>query len=635
MTGATTASRYQVLTQLARGGMGEILLARRLGAAGFERLVVLKRPLHVARSPETVRALIDEARLLAQIHHPNVCHVYDLEEADGDFFFVMEFLDGVSLWAFLDRGARAEPVPPRVLCALFEQACDGLSAIHGLRGAEAGVVHRDISPSNVFVTRDGVVKILDLGIARSPEPAEPAEPAPAPAPAAAQRGRVRGKPPYCSPEQLAGDRIDARADLFALGLVLHDVARGQRPARDVLGAERARTLELAALPAEIAAIVERAVAPAPDDRFASAGEMLSALRHAAAAYGGSLARSELAAWLTARFARELAQQRAIVDRAADGIADEAPTRVLVLHPATEPAAGAAAKGPRGAGLGPAPEAIGDAMLEASASSTIEDPLPHATEPLTPAPAARFDPMLDAPPAARIDAASPHASEPRPADERRRSQIRVALVAVAIGLVGAAAIALAASQRGDDERTARSATPRPADLFVDAVDTQNTSAHAPPSAVDRAWSAPDARDALAGQAPAAAGNAAPGAHARDAHAERVPAPAPTPAASAGAARPVEPPTAKATAPAKAPRRAVERPAPAPRTAEAGVGSIRIDSQPAYATIDVDGHRIGATPIKSWKLPAGRHRIHARCVDGREQDREVEIHGDEQTNLPLTW
>jgi hypothetical protein len=99
--------------------------------------------------------------------------------------------------------------------------------------------------------------------------------------------------------------------------------------------------------------------------------------------------------------------------------------------------------------------------------------------------------------------------------------------------------------------------------------------------------------------------------------------------------VEPASAKPTAPAKTARRHVERPVPAPREADVALGSIRIDSQPSYATIDIDGRRIGATPIKSWKLPAGRHRVHARCIDGREQDREVEIRSDEQTILPLTW
>jgi serine/threonine-protein kinase len=546
MTGPITASRYQVLTQLARGGMGEILLARRLGAAGFERLVVLKRPLHVDRSPETVRALIDEARLLAQIHHPNVCHVYDLEEADGDFFFVMEFLHGVSLWAFLersDRGGRAEPVPPRVLCALFEQACDGLSAIHGVRGGESGVVHRDISPSNVFVTRDGVVKILDLGIARSAEPES------------APRAPVRGKLPYCSPEQLAGGRLDARADVFALGLVLHDVARGERPAREVSGAERARTLDLAALPPGIAAIVGRAAARDPDDRFASADAMLSALRQAATAHGGPLARSELAAWHTDRFARELAQQRAIVDRATGTIVDDAPTQVLILHPATGGLTG-----------GPGTDAV--------PSSTIEDPLPHATERLTPVPARKSDPMSEV--------------------SGRRTRRHIVFSAIAIALVGAAAIVLAANRRSGGLAT-------PAPTATDSGAAQ----HVDPQNVD----------------------------ARETHAEHGPAPAYTrPIASA---TPAEPASAKPTTPAKTARRHVERPAPAPREADVALGSIRIDSQPSYATIDIDGRRIGATPIKSWKLPAGRHRVHARCIDGREQDREVEIRSDEQTILPLTW
>ena len=115
--------------------MGEILLAQRQGPAGFEKLVVLKRPLQGAsRSPGLVGALIAEARLLARINHPNVCQVFDLEEADGEFLFSMEYLQGLSMWTLLvDAEKTSTPLDPRVACGLFEQICDGLSAIHNLR----------------------------------------------------------------------------------------------------------------------------------------------------------------------------------------------------------------------------------------------------------------------------------------------------------------------------------------------------------------------------------------------------------------------------------------------------------------------------------------------------------------------
>src|SRR6185436_16062239 len=218
---AAAGARYQILGQLAQGGMGEILLARRLGPAGFERLVVLKRPLAMpVGSRALVAALIEEAGLLARFSHPNVCQVHDLEEADGQLYLALEFLEGVTMWAMLAGAeAQGEPIEPAMVCALFEQVCDGLDAIHGLRGpggAPAGVVHRDISPGNLFVTEAGAVKILDLGIAKGRE-SEDRTPF----------GRIKGKLPYVSPEQAAGKPIDARADLFSLGLVIYDLARGR------------------------------------------------------------------------------------------------------------------------------------------------------------------------------------------------------------------------------------------------------------------------------------------------------------------------------------------------------------------------------------------------------------------------
>src|ERR1041384_5014207 len=210
---AAALTRYEILGHLASGGMGEILLARRLGPAGFEQRVVLKRPLG-ATTRAHVTALIDEARLLARIHHPNVCQVHDLEEGEAGYFLVLEYLEGMSCWTLLTEAERAGVVvPPGALCGLVEQVCDGLEAIHALAardGRPAGIVHRDVSPGNLFVTEAGVAKILDLGIAKTDE-------ADTTAPGAGPRGKL----PYLSPEQVAGRAVDRRADVFALGLVLY------------------------------------------------------------------------------------------------------------------------------------------------------------------------------------------------------------------------------------------------------------------------------------------------------------------------------------------------------------------------------------------------------------------------------
>jgi hypothetical protein len=286
-------SRYEVLAPIARGGMGEVLLARRVGPAGFEKLVVLKRPLAAASGSQAlVAALVEEARLLARINHQNVCQVHDLEEADGEFFLTLEYLEGLPLWSLLGAGNAAQPFDARVVCAIGEQACDGLDAIHA-----AGVVHRDISPSNLFLTEGGLVKILDLGIAKASE-SEDHTPF----------GRVKGKLPYLSPEQCAGRSLDGRADLFALAIVLHDLAAGCRPPEDRVGA--LAELQLAAVPAPLAEVIQAAAATAAHDRFGSAKQMASALRAAAQQLGGVVDRAELAAWLAARCGAELARRRA-------------------------------------------------------------------------------------------------------------------------------------------------------------------------------------------------------------------------------------------------------------------------------------------------------------------------------------
>jgi len=330
---ASPGGRYQILGHLAQGGMGEILLARRLGPAGFQKLVVLKRPLAMpvgSGSRALEAALIEEARLLARINHPNVCQVHDLEEADGQFYLSLEFLEGLTLWTILARleaqgGALA--AEPGVLCGLFEQVCDGLDAIHGMRGragAPVGVVHRDISPGNLFVTESGTVKILDLGIAKIARSSESEDRTPF--------GRVKGKLPYVSPEQAAGRPIDGRSDLFSLGLVIYDLARGRRPPPDRIGALAHDALELGGLPEELAAIIARATAADPARWFASARELGGALRAAAARLGGSSGRAELAEWLARRFGPELARRRARTEEAIAGGAEPATaTRQLSLR----------------------------------------------------------------------------------------------------------------------------------------------------------------------------------------------------------------------------------------------------------------------------------------------------------------
>ncbi|HUS68886.1 MAG TPA: serine/threonine-protein kinase, partial [Kofleriaceae bacterium] len=267
--------RYQVLGQLDQGGMGEIFLARVSGAAGFSKEVVIKRLRRgLAAEPSYVARFLDEARMLASLSHPNVCQIHDLFVEGGEFYLAMEYLDGLPL------AALARPLPLAMLCGLAAQVCEGLEYVHGLRRADgqpAGIVHRDVSPENVVVTVSGAAKIVDFGIARANDSAR-----------RTPCNMVRGKVAYMAPEQMRGQALDGRCDLYALGKVLEAAGDG-----DALGE-----------------VIEKATAFDRAARFGSAREMRAAIDRAARAAGvGVATSSELAEWMAGAHGEALAARR--------------------------------------------------------------------------------------------------------------------------------------------------------------------------------------------------------------------------------------------------------------------------------------------------------------------------------------
>src|SRR5262249_34122249 len=164
--------RYEIVAELASGGMAEILLARLVGPSGFERPVVLKRILpHLAREPEFVHMFLDEARIVAGITHPNVVQVQELGKDGNELFLAMEYLEGETLWGLMRRLAvRGERLDTPLAVRVIVQACAGLHAAHELVDADGhpvNLVHRDVSPQNLFITYAGQVKLLDFGIAKA------------------------------------------------------------------------------------------------------------------------------------------------------------------------------------------------------------------------------------------------------------------------------------------------------------------------------------------------------------------------------------------------------------------------------------------------------------------------------------
>jgi len=293
----TPIGKYKLVRLIASGGMAEVYLARQAGAAGFEKLVCLKRILpHLARDKQFVEMFLNEARIAARLDHPNIVSIFDLGEANGNYFIAMEFIDGPSLRAAAKRALeRGERLPIPEIVKIVSMAASGLHYAHDLTdaaGKPLGLVHRDISPDNVLVHRNGTAKVVDFGIAKA-----------ASSSAMTRTGTLKGKVAYMPPEQLRGDPLDRRADVFALGVVLYELLGGKRPwasDSDVSLIGRIMTEEPAPLatlrpdvPAGLAAVVDRALAKDRDARYPSCHDLQADLESLLLSLGQTITASRL------------------------------------------------------------------------------------------------------------------------------------------------------------------------------------------------------------------------------------------------------------------------------------------------------------------------------------------------------
>ncbi|HVO29892.1 MAG TPA: protein kinase, partial [bacterium] len=270
------------MRKIASGGMAEVFLARQRGLEGFDKLVVLKRILpQLALDADFLRLFQAEARTAAELHHPNIVDVYEVGEDQGTWFIAMEYLHGHDL-ARVHAAAKlsGHPVPLGPALQMVIDAAQGLHYAHQKKDAAGNplrIVHRDVSPHNLLVTLDGVTKVVDFGIAR----AEGQIPVTAP-------GVVRGKIQYMAPEHLAGERLDGRADLFSLGIVLYEMTTMRRLFENPQGAFAAAAAVapggipppstfLPEYPAALEKILMRALAPRADDRYPTCGAFAAAL----------------------------------------------------------------------------------------------------------------------------------------------------------------------------------------------------------------------------------------------------------------------------------------------------------------------------------------------------------------------
>jgi eukaryotic-like serine/threonine-protein kinase len=325
----TTFGKYALVCKLATGGMGELFVARKAGAGGFEKLVVIKRLLpHLAEDAHFVAMLLDEARVAARLSHPNVCQVYDLGEADGHYYITMEHLEGVPASIILRRASRAgERLDLGLATAILRQTAAGLDHAHDLcdnDGNSVGLVHRDVSPSNLFVTAAGVVKVLDFGVAKSQD-----------ALARTHTGALKGKYAYMSPEQVLGNPVDRRSDVWSLGIVLFELLTAQRLFwRDseykmfqAIVDEPIPSLvdRRPGLPPRVAQVAHRALSRDPDRRFDTAREMGEALEDAMSSSGGIWRSTRISDYVGMHFGSLMQERRDEVQAGLSGAARRSST----------------------------------------------------------------------------------------------------------------------------------------------------------------------------------------------------------------------------------------------------------------------------------------------------------------------
>jgi len=320
--------RYELCFELASGGMASVYLARAEGAPGFQKLIALKRihP-HLATEKDYVEMFLDEARIASGITHANVCSVFDFGEADGEYFMAMEYLVGEPLSRVHRRvvanaDQRSSELLPARMGRVIAGACEGLHASHELKDSKGEllhVVHRDVSAENLFVTYDGVVQVVDFGIAHARQRVHHTS-----------AGQVKGTFPYMAPEQMTAAVVDRRVDVWALGAVLWELLTLRRLfLRDtdvntmyaVLSGEiRPPSDYRKDVPPELDSIVLRALQRNPDERWQTAREMGTALRRFLAKQEELVGPAELADWMTELFPQGELRKRQLMEiaRTTDG-----------------------------------------------------------------------------------------------------------------------------------------------------------------------------------------------------------------------------------------------------------------------------------------------------------------------------
>jgi eukaryotic-like serine/threonine-protein kinase len=548
--------KYQLIRKLATGGMAEVFLAKAAGPMGFEKTLVLKRILpHLAEESSFVEMFLGEAKLAAQLTHPHIAQIFDFGEAEGSYFLAMEYVDGPSLRTLIKRSVnQAQPLPPALCARLVSQACEGLAFAHDFvdpeTGESLGLIHRDISPDNILLSRQGAVKVVDFGIAKAAGQGHKT-----------RSGVIKGKLAYMPPEQLRARDMDRRVDVYALGVVLYELLTGQRPytsdsdaglMQAILFESPVPVAQLRAnVPESLQHILERALTKEPAQRYPDCHALQSDLEDFILSVGKPVTTHQVAQ---------------LIQSLTQGGQVPPPGFSPTPLPSATPTPRSDASGPgRSPSTGPLPATRSTPRREREA------PEPVSRTHVTPPP-----PEEAAEPAADTQVQVRDAARGELAASDARAKRRSPLFALALvgGVLGAAGGAWWLHARTQAPSEAPRPTARPPEVAL--APPKPAAEPSPPPPTEPA-PVPGVTDA--------------GVAALEPTARPEPEVAPAP--------PAEPP-GPVREPSK-PKRTVPSP---PKVALKGTLELRIRP---YATVFVDGRELGDTPLAPVELTVGSHSV----------------------------
>ncbi|SEU31823.1 serine/threonine-protein kinase [Stigmatella erecta] len=590
--------KYQLIRKLATGGMAEVFLAKAAGPMGFEKTLVLKRILpHLAEEATFVEMFLSEAKLAAQLTHPNIVQIFDFGEADGAYFLAMEYIDGPHLRALV-KGARSQgrPLSPVACARLISLACEGLAFAHDFAdpqtGEPMGLIHRDISPDNILMSRQGAVKVVDFGIAKAASQSHHT-----------QSGVIKGKLAYMPPEQVRARALDRRTDVYALGVVLYELLTMRRPFESSSDAGLMQAIlfeepvpasqHRAGLPEPLLGILGRALAKDREQRYPDCLAFQSDLEDFILSAGKPVTTQQLAqlvAQLTAGTGTPVPLQN--TPRA------KAPPSTTPVHT-------------------PVPASIPDLP---SGAAWAEPPTLKTPRPLEPAAESR----PPAPPksprkAAAAAPAVPPEAPPAPAEEAPapRPRARRWIPALAGGALLAAAAAILLGRAGTQ------APPSPA--ITEVLPSEVTPPEAPPPQDEPppvpSGETQDLPPTSEANEPSDAGQTD-GGPSQD---MGTPPPQPEGNGSSDRGRPDGGPP-RVSAP-------VDPPPPKRRPAAVQKGTLEFRVRP-YATVFIDGKKVGDTPMPAVELSAGTHVVKLTNPDlAKTVTRTVTVKPQEPTILKV--